>query len=317
MNSVTQNQQDWKISGDVNIENTNQNINILSSKLPEAYKFFPYLANRESQTFQLKKTTNDFIQSNKNCVIVCVIPGNINELHFGLMERFDKVILPEVLKSNSKTYGITPTFQMKWPNKSFSVNNGMLYLKDVLKNKLNNNSSNKETDVYQAVSSMNNNFSLRYNIYESNWNKHEKQLLEQWINFWLNLTPRTHGNLIQVFICVNYKHQSFFSKFKQLFRKSNLKQYMESLSNTNSENLICLDELQSLDNEDLHEWATSICYDNEIEQCSDSKNKIQFGILSEYVATLCPKNKSMPHGQLTSGMITGLEKACRVNLVER
>ena len=300
----TYDQRDWTVNGNVtNINNNNYVTQLPQDSIPDVAKILPYLADRNPQAQPLSEFVIKLLQTDQQRIIVCVMPGAENEIHEGMMERYDNVILPHILADydeacpNHKLY-------MPWPDTKLNIDASLARLKNELLRKISNTGKAEVSDLAAEMAKTKNHLSLRYNISSSDWSQSEQALLDQWIAYWLAFPPMKHNKLVTVFLCLHYDEEDQPGFFGKLFKSSKtalMRQYVASLKENPSKNLICLEELTPLTHKHIFDWAVNVC------PCID--NDIDAGLLQAQAIKLCPRKAAKPLGDLLDGMHEALKAA--------
>lgn len=301
---TTFDQRDWTVEGNVtNINNTQYVTQLPEDCIPDVAKILPYLADRSPQADALSELVIRLLQADQQRIIVCVLPGAENEIHEGLMERYDNVILPNILADYDKACPNHKLY-MPWPDTKLNIDSSLSRLKSELLRKITNSTKAEDMDIPTELAKTRNHLSLRYNISYSDWSTSEQTLFEQWVDYWLKFPPLNNNKLITVFLCLHYDEDDnpgLLGRWLSPSKTAAMRKYVQTLSDNTSKNLICLDELSPLTHQHLHDWAFNIC------PCVDAN--INAGLLQAQAIKLCPSKTQKSLGDLLDGMHEALKAA--------
>jgi len=319
-------QQNWNVHGDVqNVGQITYNYTteLPPGELPQPAEILPYLANRDLQADSLEQYTAGLLEKNNRKAIVCVIPGPVNEIPVGFIRRCDQVLLQELLLLYNQDTSFL-NINLQWPPHELNVADRLSRLRSELCKKLKLRLGATEHEIVAKINAKMKPISFRSIIDPKKWNEAEQTLIQQWIDFLLNLPELAPERTVFMFLGLHYDIASSTSHnnnkndrrnapiIQESSKTKQMKTFVKTLKNEPRENLICLSELKPLSSNDLSKWASSVCPDA---VKNAQEGLLDEGLLQAHAIKLCPENANKPLGDLLDGMRKALLAACHHRLV--
>jgi hypothetical protein len=263
----------------------------------------PYLNNRREQQEELEKLLCKCESTLHQKPLVGVIHGDEHECHDTFIEKLQGFLLPELLNLAPDLNSISKLL-ISWPSPSSNIHQRINVLKSQLYRSQTGKHDGAVDDLIQVLNARLTPLLIYSTIQAGEWQKHEPELIDQWIDFWNQFPDLAVGKKLFVFLCFNYKntegmnrsrtkeYQALNQRMRDFINNFNLQQY----DNVNG---IVLTELCSITYEKLNEWivkyAAVYCDEEalryEIDQYykRQKMNSICMCLLAKELRELCRK----------------------------
>jgi len=237
----------------------------LSNEIGPRKSFFPpilpYLNNRSKQQEELEDLLCECESTLHHKPLVGIIHGDEHECHDKFIEKLQEdSMLPKLLHLPPDKNSIKE-IKIHWPDPSPSVQQRLESLKNKLSQELLNKRNSTIEEIVQALNFHLTPVLIHSTIQAGNWQKHEPELIENWIDFWDRLPDLAVGKKLLVYLCFHYKNiegmkRSDTKKYDRL--NKDIRDYIENLDLKKFANIngLVLTELCRITYEELDEWIT-------------------------------------------------------------
>jgi len=247
--------------GNVQVDGSHNDVNVTThiyqNFRPEDLSIEPpeivhYLIDRTQQCPVLDDMGNE-LRDQDNDTLICLIPGEMDEMHDGLATRFKFTYL------NHLENFTTDRAPLRWPAAELSADQAFLELQsDLIKTM--GGVGHQPEDLMQVIS----NYEvvvLCYNLLQDiDWQKtRDSALIQKWIDYWSARGADHSKTKVVLFFFFRYKNVE--RRWLNMFRKNQKKEMLRCIAEIEEKypHVMVTETLQSIRKEHLLKWSTELC----------------------------------------------------------